>query len=230
MSNKNNNSTTALITQEQMKQIAGAYAIKYVEDDMVVGVGTGSTVKYFIDSLKDKRNIIRGAVSSSLQSTELLKQYNIPVFDLNSIGEVDFYVDGADEINHVKEMIKGGGAALTREKIVAACARKFVCIADESKYVLQLGKFPVPVEVIPMARSYVARQIVKLGGVPNWRQGVITDNGNVILDVHNLEIFKPIELEEKLNNIVGVVASGLFAKRGADVLILAKSDGNIYEY
>lgn len=224
------NNTNNHITQEEMKQLAATHAIKYVEDDMIVGVGTGSTVKYFIDVLKNKKNIIRGAVSSSEQSTALLKQYGIQVFDLNSVGEVDIYVDGADEINPLKEMIKGGGAALTREKVIASCARKFICIADNSKYVERLGKFPLPIEVIPMARSYVARQMVKLGGAPNWREGVITDNGNVMLDIYNLEILKPIELEEAINNIVGVVTNGLFARRSADILILAKTDGNVYEY
>lgn len=218
------------MTQEEMKLRAAIHAVKYIEDDMIVGIGTGSTVRYFIEDLKSKKNIIRGVVSSSEQSTALLKQYGMQVIDLNNAGEVDVYVDGADEINHLKEMIKGGGAALTREKIIAACARKFICIADESKYVMRLGKFPLPVEVIPMARSYVAREIVKLGGSPNWREGVVTDNGNVMLDIHNLEILQPIELEVTLNGIAGVVTNGLFAKRGADLLILAKSDGNVYEY
>ncbi|HLX54036.1 MAG TPA: ribose-5-phosphate isomerase RpiA [Aquella sp.] len=216
-----------MIDQNAQKKLAGEYAIRYVEDDMIVGVGTGSTVKYFIDKLSEIKHKIRGAVSSSLQTTNLLQQYNIKVFDLNSSGPLDLYIDGADEINHSLEMIKGGGAALTQEKIIAACSRKFICIADESKYVMKLGCFPLPVEVIPMSRSYVAREIVKLGAAPNWREGVVTDNGNYILDVYNLDILEPIALEEKLNNIVGVVTNGLFAARGADELVLANSDGTI---
>lgn len=215
------------IDQNKLKQLAGEYAIKYIEDDMIVGVGTGSTVRYFIDKLATKKDFIRGAVSSSEQSSKLLKQYNIPVFDLNSVGQLDIYIDGADEINHHLQMIKGGGAALTREKIIAAASRKFVCIVDESKYVMKLGKFPLPVEVIPMARSYVAREIIKLGGVPDWRQNVVTDNGNWILDVHNLDILHPIELEQRLNSITGVVTNGLFALRPANELVLAKKDGTI---
>ena len=213
--------------QDQLKKLAGEYAIRYVEDDMIVGVGTGSTVKYFIDKLATIKNRIKGAVSSSEQSTKLLKEHGIDVFELNSVGELDIYVDGADEINHYLQMIKGGGAALTREKVIAACARTFICIADESKYVTKLGTFPLPVEVIPMARSYVAREIVKLGGAPDWREGVVTDNGNWILDVYNLDIIQPIDLEQKLNNIVGVVTNGLFAIRSANELVLAKKDGTI---
>lgn len=216
-----------MIDQNEQKKVAGEYAIRYIEDDMIVGIGTGSTVKYFIDKLATIKNKIRGAVSSSQQTTGLLKQYGIPMFDLNSAGPLDIYIDGADEINHSLEMIKGGGAALTQEKIIAASSNKFICIADESKYVMKLGHFPLPVEVIPMARSYVAREIVKLGGAPNWREGVVTDNGNYILDVHNLDILEPIALEEKLNNIVGVVTNGLFATRGANELVLAKSNGSI---
>lgn len=215
------------IDQNAQKKLAGEYAIRYVEDDMIVGVGTGSTVKYFIERLAIEKHRINGAVSSSEQSTTLLKSYGIKVFDLNSVSGLDIYVDGADEINYQLEMIKGGGAALTREKIIAAVAKKFICIADESKYVAKLGAFPLPVEVIPMARSYVAREIVKLGGMPNWREGVVTDNGNYILDIHNLDILKPIELEQKINNIVGVVTNGLFASRGADYLVLAKSNGKV---
>ena len=218
-----------MITQEQMKQLAGEYAIKYVAEDMVVGVGTGSTVKYFIQKLATQKHLIKGAVSSSEQTTQLLRQYGIEILDLNSVGRVDVYIDGADEINHYKQMIKGGGGALTREKIIAACSHKFVCIIDESKYVSRLGEFPLPIEVIPMARSYVAREIVKLGGMPDWRQGVVTENSNCILDVHNLEIMEPMKLEEQFNNIVGVVTVGLFAKRGADVVVIAHSDGNIEE-
>ncbi|MCC2625042.1 MAG: ribose 5-phosphate isomerase [Burkholderiales bacterium] len=216
-----------MIDQNAQKKLAGEYAVRYVKDDMVVGVGTGSTVKYFIDKLAEIKHKIRGAVSSSSQTTNLLKQYGIAVLDLNSAGPLDIYIDGADEINHSLEMIKGGGAALTQEKIIAASSRKFICIADESKYVMKLGNFPLPVEVIPLARSYVAREMVKLGGAPNWREEVITDNGNYILDVHNLDILEPIALEEKINNIVGVVTNGLFAKRGADELVLAKRDGSL---
>ncbi|MCE3268605.1 MAG: ribose 5-phosphate isomerase [Burkholderiales bacterium] len=216
-----------MLDQNAQKKLAGEYAIRYVEDDMVIGVGTGSTVNYFIEKLAGIKHRIRGVVSSSVKTTNLLKLNGINVLDLNSAGPLELYIDGADEINHSLEMIKGGGGALTQEKIVAACSRKFICIADESKYIMKLGTFPLPVEVIPMARSYVARQIVKLGGAPNWREGVTTDNGNYILDIYNLDILEPIALEEKLNNIVGIVTNGLFAKRGADELILAKSDGSI---
>lgn len=216
-----------MMDQNVMKKLAGEYAIRYVEDDMIVGVGTGSTVKYFIDKLATLKGQIRGVVSSSEQSTALLKAHGIPVFDLNSAGTLDVYIDGADEINHHLQMIKGGGAALTREKIIAAASKKFICITDEHKYVSRLGKFPLPVEVIPMARSYVAREMVKLGGMPDWREGVTTDNGNWILDVHNLNILDPVDLEQKLNNIAGVVTNGLFAKRPATELVLAKKDGSI---
>ncbi|MCC2644942.1 MAG: ribose 5-phosphate isomerase [Burkholderiales bacterium] len=216
-----------MLDQNAQKKLAGEYAIRYVEDDMVIGVGTGSTVNYFIEKLAGIKHRIRGVVSSSVKTTNLLKLNGINVLDLNSAGPLELYIDGADEINHSLEMIKGGGGALTQEKIVAACSRKFICIADESKYIMKLGTFPLPVEVIPMARSYVARQIVKLGGAPNWREGVTTDNGNYILDIYNLDILEPIALEEKLNNIVGIVTNGLFAKRGSDELILAKSDGSI---
>ncbi len=216
-----------MLTNEQMKQLAGEYAIRYVEDNMIVGVGTGSTVRHFINKLSIIKGRIQGAVSSSEGSSLLLKNYGIHVFDLNSVGELDLYVDGADEINHYMHMVKGGGAALTREKIIAASSRKFVCIADESKYVVKLGEFPLPIEVIPMARSYVARELVKLGGAPVWRDGVVTDNGNWILDVHNLDLSKPCEMEVKINNIAGVVTNGLFAVRKADKLVLAKRDGSI---
>lgn len=193
--------------------------------DSIVGVGTGSTVNHFIDGLAAMRGNIEGAVSSSQASTERLKKIGIPVFDLNSVDQLDIYVDGADEITEHKHMIKGGGAALTREKIVAAVAKKFVCIIDDTKQVPVLGNFPLPVEVIPMARSYVARQIVKLGGDPVYREGVITDNGNVILDVHNFTILNPVELEQQLNAIVGVVTNGLFADRGADVVLVGTDSG-----
>ena len=214
-----------MAASDEMKKAAAEAALAYVENGTVVGVGTGSTVNFFIDALATKKDDIEGAVSSSEESTARLKAHGIPVFDLNAAGPVPVYIDGADEINEHGQMIKGGGAALTREKIIAAVAEKYVCIADQSKMVGILGKFPLPVEVIPMARSYVAREIVKLGGDPEWRQGVTTDNGNWILDVHNLEIMKPMELEEKLNNIVGVVTNGLFAARGANIALLGSPDG-----
>lgn len=211
--------------QNQLKKAAAEKAIEFVQDDSIVGVGTGSTVNYFIDALASIKLKIQGAVSSSEQSTEKLKALGIEVFDLNSVDSFDIYVDGADEITPHMAMIKGGGAALTREKIVAAVAKQFICIADESKQVQVLGNFPLPVEVIPMARSYVARELVKLGGDPVYRQGVVTDNGNVILDVYNLTILDPKALETQINQIVGVVTNGLFAHRGADVLVLGTQDG-----
>lgn len=213
------------MTQDEMKKAAAIKALEFIENDTVVGVGTGSTVNYFIDALATIKNKISGAVSSSDESSKRLKAHGIEVFDLNSIDILDVYVDGADEITKHKAMIKGGGAALTREKIVAAVAQKFICIADSSKQVSILGNFPLPVEVIPMARSYVARELVKLGGDPVYRQGVITDNGNVILDVYNLEILDPKTLETEINALVGVVTNGLFAHRGADILILGSEDG-----
>lgn len=208
------------MTQDEMKKAAAIKALEFIENDTIVGVGTGSTVNHFIDALATIKNKIEGAVSSSEESSKRLKAHGIEVFDLNSVDALDVYVDGADEITKHMSMIKGGGAALTREKIVAAVAKKFICIADDSKQVELLGEFPLPVEVIPMARSYVARELVKLGGDPEYRQGVITDNGNVILDVHNLSIIDPKKLEADINAIVGVVTNGLFAQRGADILIL----------
>lgn len=213
------------MTQDELKKAVGYKALAFVPQDSIVGVGTGSTVNHFIDALATIKDQIQGAVSSSEQSTEKLKSYGIEVFDLNSVDVLDVYIDGADEITKHMHMIKGGGAALTREKIVAAVAKKFICIADESKLVDVLGDFPLPIEVIPMARSYVARELVKLGGDPVYRQGVITDNGNVILDVYNLEIMQPPILEQKINAIVGVVTNGLFACRGADTLLLGTSEG-----
>jgi len=213
------------MTQDEKKQAVALAALQYVENDAIVGVGTGSTVNYFIDALGTVADKIRGAVSSSEASSKKLQALGIEVFDLNSVDSFDIYIDGADEVTKHKHMIKGGGAALTREKIVSAVAKKFICIVDDTKQVGVLGTFPLPVEVIPMARSYVAREIVKLGGDPVYRQGVVTDNGNVILDVYNLEILKPIELEKQLNNIVGVVTNGLFAARGADVVLVAGDDG-----
>ena len=213
------------MTQDQLKQAAALAALDYIEDNSIIGVGTGSTVNYFIDALASYKDRIKGAVSSSEASTRRLQAIGIEVLDLNSVDSFDIYVDGADEITAHLHMIKGGGAALTREKIVAAVARTFICIADQSKQVDVLGRFPLPVEVIPMARSYVARELVKLGGDPVYREGVITDNGNVILDVHNLTILNPAELEQQINNIVGVVTNGIFARRGADILLLATKEG-----
>ncbi len=207
------------------KRLAAEAALKYIEDDTIVGVGTGSTVNFFIDALVAQKLRIRGAVSSSNASTERLRHHKIEIFDLNATGDIDVYVDGADECDPHLRLIKGGGAALTREKIVAAASRRFVCIVDASKQVGVLGNFPLPVEVIPMARSYVARQLLKLGGQPVWREGVLTDNGNLILDVHGLRITDPVGLETQINQIVGVVTVGLFAKRPADILIVGGADG-----
>ncbi|PCH95588.1 MAG: ribose 5-phosphate isomerase A [Gammaproteobacteria bacterium] len=213
------------MTQNEMKKAAALKALEFIKNDTIVGVGTGSTVNYFIDALATIKNSIKGAVSSSEESSKRLTALGIEVFDLNSVDVLDVYVDGADEITKHLSMIKGGGAALTREKIVAAVAKQFICIADDSKQVEILGNFPLPVEVIPMARSYVARELVKLGGDPEYRQGIITDNGNVILDVHNLSIIDPKKLETEINAIVGVVTNGLFAERGADVLVLGNKNG-----
>lgn len=213
------------LSQDSKKLAAAKAAIKYIEDGSIVGVGTGSTVNYFIDELAKIKFDIKGAVSSSDASTERLKSHGIEVFDLNQIANLDVYVDGADEINEHKHMIKGGGAALTREKIVAAVAKTFVCIIDDTKQVPVLGKFPLPIEVIPLARSYVARKIVAIGGDPMYRQGVVTDNGNHIIDVHNLSIVDPIALERELNQIVGVVTNGLFAERGANVVLIGDEQG-----
>jgi ribose 5-phosphate isomerase A len=213
------------MNQDEMKKVAAQAALEYLPDGGVIGVGTGSTVNHFIDLLAPLKHKIEGAVSSSEASTERMKSHGIPVFDLNAVGDLEIYVDGADESNKFLHLIKGGGGALTREKIVAAASKKFVCIADESKLVDVLGEFPLPVEVIPMARSYVARQIVKLGGTPVWRENFVTDNGNIILDVQNLQIMEPVKLEEQLNHITGVVTNGLFARRPADVLILGTPDG-----
>jgi ribose 5-phosphate isomerase A len=213
------------MTQDEMKKMVAGAALDYVETGTIIGIGTGSTANHFIDHLADIKGRIDGTVASSQASAERLKSHGIPVLELNSVDEISVYVDGADESNHHLHLIKGGGGALTREKIVAACSRKFVCIADESKLVDVLGEFPLPVEVIPMARSYVARELVKLGGQPVYREGFTTDNGNDILDVHNLRIMEPVKLEEELNNIAGVVTVGIFAKRPADVLLLGTQDG-----
>ena len=217
------------MTQDELKRAVAQAAVDILlpqlEDRSVIGVGTGSTANHFIDALARHKGNFDGAVASSEATAERLKQHGIPVYDLNSVAGLDFYVDGADEANRHLELIKGGGAALTREKIVAAVARTFICIADESKLVSTLGEFPLPVEVIPMARSHVAREIVKLGGDPVYRHGVVTDNGNVILDVHNMQIHDPRGLEEQLNAIVGVVCNGLFAARPADILLLGTAEG-----
>ena len=213
------------MTQDELKAAVARDAIKHVVDDQPVGVGTGSTANFFIDELAKIRNRIVGAVPSSEKTAERLRGHGIRILELNSVDELPVYVDGADEITEHMAMIKGGGGALTREKIVAAVARKFVCIADESKLVPVLGRFPLPVEVIPMARSHVARQMVKLGGQPKLRENFTTDNGNVILDVHSLSILDPVELEDRINSIPGVVTVGLFARRGADVLLLGTAQG-----
>lgn len=212
------------MTQDELKQKVAQAALPYVRDIGIIGVGTGSTVNHFIDYLADFKADIEGAVSSSIVSTERLKKIGIPVLDLNAVGTLDVYVDGADEVNPHKHMVKGGGGALTREKIIAAASKRFVCIVDETKCVDVLGAFPLPVEVIPMARSYVARELVKLGGQPVWRENYITDNHNEILDVHNLSILDPTKLEEVINNIVGVVTVGIFALRAADIVLVGKGD------
>ncbi|MFQ0971995.1 ribose-5-phosphate isomerase RpiA [Gilliamella sp. ESL0232] len=213
------------MTQDELKKAVGWSALKFIKPDSFIGVGTGSTASHFIDALATIKDQIKGTVSSSEASTQKLKSYGIPVLDCNEVDYLDVYVDGADEINHQLQMIKGGGAALTREKIVSAIAKQFICIVDESKVVDVLGKFPLPVEVIPMARSYVARELYKLGGKPIYRQGVITDNGNVILDIHDLVITKPMELENRINSIAGVVTVGLFANKGADIALVGCSTG-----
>lgn len=213
------------MNQDEMKKVAALAAIEYLPNSGIIGVGTGSTVNHFIDLIAPLKHKFEGAVSSSEASTERMKAHGIQVFDLNAVGELEIYVDGADESNKFLHLIKGGGGALTREKIIAAASKKFVCIADETKLVDVMGEFPLPVEVIPMARSYVAREIVKLGGTPVWRENFITDNGNVILDIENLRIMEPVKLEQQMNNITGVVTVGLFANRPADVLILGTPDG-----
>src|SRR6266699_1574681 len=213
------------MTQDDLKQAVAREAIRYVVDGAVIGVGSGSTAHFFIDELAKMKNRIAGAVASSEKTAERLKRHGIRLLDLNGVDELPVYIDGADEITEHLAMIKGGGGALTREKIVAAVARKFVCIADESKLVPVLGKFPLPVEVTPMARAYVARQMVRLGGQPKLREGFVTDNGNIVLDVWGLSILNPVELETAFNNTAGVVANGLFARRGADVLLLGTKTG-----
>lgn len=211
---------------DEKKKQAAIAALDYVESGTIIGVGTGSTVNHFIDAVaKSKKDAVEAAVSSSEASTERLKQHGIPVIDLNSAGELSIYVDGADESNRFLHLIKGGGGALTREKIVAAASKTFVCIADDSKLVNILGEFPLPLEVIPMARSLVTRELTKLGGKPVWRENFVTDNGNIILDIHNLEIMQPVKLETQINQIAGVVTVGIFAHRPADILLLGGEEG-----
>ena len=212
-------------TQDEQKREVAQAAIQHIPIGSIVGVGTGSTANYFIDELAKVKHKIDGAVASSDDTAQRLKSHHIQVLELNSVSEIPVYVDGADEITEHLHMIKGGGGALTREKIVAAAAKKFICVADQSKLVSVLGEFPLPIEVIPMARSYVARELVRLGGHPVLREGFITDNGNIILDVHGLKILNPIELEMDLNHITGIVTNGLFAKRGANMLILGTNNG-----
>jgi ribose 5-phosphate isomerase A len=218
-----------MATQEELKIEAAKAALKYIQDDEIIGIGTGSTVNCFINLLENEKHRIKAAVSSSIVSTKHLQAIGIEVIDLNAANEIPIYVDGADESNHSLELIKGGGGALSREKVIAAVAGKFICIADESKYVKVLGDFPLPIEVLSMARSYVARELVKLGGDPVYRHGFVTDNGNIILDLHNMEITQAKALENQINQITGVVTNGLFAQRPADHLILATKNG-IIEY
>ena len=212
--------------QDQKKRAAGEAALPFIEAGSIIGIGTGSTVKHFIAALKGLKFPIKAAVSSSSATSDLLREARIEEIELNSAGELDLYFDGADEATRQGALIKGGGGALTREKIIAAASKRFVCMLDDSKVVATLGRFPLPVEVIPMARSYVARRLLALGGQPVWRENVVTDNGNQILDVHHLRIVDPVTLEESINGIVGVVSVGLFARRGADVLLIA-SDSSV---
>jgi len=214
-----------ILSPTEKKRRAAEAAISHVKDGMLLGIGTGSTVREFIEVLKDRRIQLEAAVSSSRQTSERLKALGIPEIDLNTAGDLELYIDGADEADRRGHLIKGGGGALTREKIIAAASKRFVCIIDDGKLVDRLGTFPLPVEVIPMARSYVARQLVRLGGQPVWREGVVTDNGNVILDVHRLAIDNPLDMEDAVGRIAGVVTVGLFARRGADVLLIAGDAG-----
>ena len=213
------------MTQDEMKRKAAEAALEYVITDEIVGVGTGSTVNHFIDVLAEIKHKIKGAVSSSEASTERMEGYGIKVYDLNQVNGIEVYIDGADESDHYLNLIKGGGGALTREKIIAGASKKFVCIADESKLVDVMGEFPLPIEVIPMARSFIAREIVKIGGQPVYREGFVTDNGNDILDVRNLRIMDAVKLENDLNKLPGIVTVGIFANRPADVLILGTPKG-----
>jgi len=217
------------MNQDQLKEAVAKAALDYIHpklsEDSIIGVGTGSTANFFINALATIKTSFDGTVASSEATAERLRAHGIPVYELNTVSDLEFYVDGADETNEQLELIKGGGGALTREKIVAAVAREFVCIVDDSKKVGILGEFPLPVEVMPMARSYVARELVKLGGDPVYREGFVTDNGNIILDVHNMDISAPISTEERINQITGVVTNGLFACRPANILMMGTSDG-----
>ncbi|WP_151193651.1 ribose-5-phosphate isomerase RpiA [Cysteiniphilum sp. JM-1] len=213
--------------QNELKKIAATAAIEYIKPGMTVGVGTGSTVNFFIDELVKIKSKIELTVSSSEESTKRLKAHGFEVVDLNYPNKVDIYIDGADEANRHRELIKGGGAALTREKICRVASDKFICIIDKTKLVPQLGRFPLPIEVIPMARSYVAKELIKLGGQAIYREGVITDNGNIIIDIHNLMIDNPLKLEQQINQITGVVCNGLFAVNPADILLIANDKGQI---
>lgn len=214
-----------MLSQEEKKRAVAKKALSYIEDDFYIGVGTGSTANYFIEELAKIKHRIQGAVASSQATLEKLKALNVPLVQLDSVMELDIYVDGADEATRHRQLIKGGGGALTREKIVAGASKKFVCLIDNSKIVKKLGVFPLPIEVIPMARSFVAREIVKLGGAPKWREGFITDNQNYILDVHGLNIVEPISMESKFNQITGVVCNGIFANRPADQLLVGTEEG-----
>ncbi len=213
------------MSQDRKKKNAAKKAIDYVKNNSIIGVGTGTTINFFIEELGKNKGLIDGAISTSVATEKLLREQHIPVLPLNSVIDLPIYIDGADEVTHNKHLIKGGGGALTQEKIVAAASKQFICIIDDSKLVPLLGGFPLPVEVIPMAQSYVAREIAKLGGQPELRQDFLTDNGNIILDIHNLKIENPSELENQLNQITGLVTNGLFAKRPADTLIIATDDG-----
>ena len=217
------------MNQNQLKQQVALAALEAIRDqlykDTIIGIGTGSTANFFIDALAELKFDFDGAVASSEASAERLRAHDIPVYDLNNVGQIPFYIDGADEVNARLQMIKGGGAALTREKLVAACSDQFICIADESKRVSVLGDFPLPIEVLPMARSYVGRELVKLGADPQWREGVKTDNGNLIIDCYNFMLDDPLALEQRINQITGVVCNGIFAQRPADLLLLGTSQG-----
>ena len=213
------------MNQDTLKKQVAEAALRYITDDVIVGVGSGSTVNYFIEALAKIKGKIKGAVAASIETENRLKALHIPVYDLNSVDSLSVYIDGADEFNAFKYLLKGGGGALTREKIIATAAKQFICIADETKEVKTLGKFPVAIEVIPMARGLVARAVVKLGGQPDYRTGFKTDNGNIILDVHQLDLINPLQLEETLNNIAGVVCNGIFAKRSADKILVAHQQG-----